>query len=126
LHFDGRRPWFRCAVYSNGQYCGRRAAVLYAAGDLFACRHCYGLAYMSQQESPRSRLISRSRMVISGVAEQLEKAILSFVMLDAFFPETGQALVDLQPPAIRETFLTAARNGASTIPPRPAAITHRR
>jgi len=65
---------------------------------------------------------SYADMVISGVAEQLEEAILSFVMLDAFFPETGQALVDLQPPAIRETFLTAARNGASTIPPRPAAM----
>ena len=35
-HLGGRRPWFRCPVYSNGQYCGRRVAVLYAAGDLFA------------------------------------------------------------------------------------------
>jgi transposase len=59
----GRRPWFRCAAYSKGQYCGRRVAVLYAAGDLFACRHCYGLGYASQQESPRSRLISRSRKI---------------------------------------------------------------
>ena len=41
-HFGGRRPWYRCAVYSNGQYRGRRVAVLYGAGDLFACRHCYG------------------------------------------------------------------------------------
>ena len=61
-------------------------------------------------------------MVISGVAERLEKSILSFVMLDAFFPETGQALIDLKPPAAREHFLTAARNGALTIPPRPAAM----
>jgi hypothetical protein len=53
----------RCPVYSNGQYCGRRVAVLYAAGDLFACRHCYGLAYASQQESPRSRAINRSRKI---------------------------------------------------------------
>jgi hypothetical protein len=29
-------------------------------------------------------------MVISGVAERLEKSILSFVMLDAFFPETDK------------------------------------
>ena len=62
-HLGGRRPWFRCPVYSNGQYCGRRVAVLYAAGDLFACRHCYGLGYASQQESPQSRSIRRSRKI---------------------------------------------------------------
>jgi pimeloyl-ACP methyl ester carboxylesterase len=65
---------------------------------------------------------SYAGMVISGVAGKLEKSIFSFVMLDAFSPETGQALVDLQPPAIRENFLVAARNGALTIPPRPAAM----
>ncbi len=59
----GRRPWFRCPVYLNGQYCGRRVAVLYAAGELFACRHCYGLGYASQQESPQSRFIRRSRKI---------------------------------------------------------------
>jgi pimeloyl-ACP methyl ester carboxylesterase len=31
-------------------------------------------------------------MVISGAAEKMEKSIRSFVMLDAFFPETGEAL----------------------------------
>jgi hypothetical protein len=49
-HFSGLRPWFRCAVQSNGRYCGRRVAKLYAAGELFACRHCYGLAYEIRQE----------------------------------------------------------------------------
>ena len=62
-HLGGRRPWFRCTVYLNGQYCGRCVAVLYGAGDLFACRHCYGLSYASQQESPRSRAIRRSRKI---------------------------------------------------------------
>jgi pimeloyl-ACP methyl ester carboxylesterase len=37
-------------------------------------------------------------MVISGVAEKMEKSISSFVMVDAFLSETGQALIDLQPP----------------------------
>ena len=50
-HLGGGRPWFRCTVYSNGQYCGRRVAVLYGAGDLLR----YGLSYVSQQESPQSR-----------------------------------------------------------------------
>src|ERR1700731_3248991 len=58
-HLGGRRPWFRCTVYSNGQY--RGVAVLSAGGDLFACRHCYGLCYASKQESPQSRFIRRSR-----------------------------------------------------------------
>ena len=33
-------------------------------------------------------------------------------MLDAFMPEDGQALADLQPPAAREAFLPAERSGA--------------
>jgi pimeloyl-ACP methyl ester carboxylesterase len=59
-------------------------------------------------------------MVISGVAEKAESAIASLVMLDAFVPENGQALVDLQPSAMRESTLAAARDGATTLPPRPA------
>lgn len=35
----GRR-WFVCSVHANGRYCGRRVALLYLAGELFACRRC--------------------------------------------------------------------------------------
>jgi pimeloyl-ACP methyl ester carboxylesterase len=42
-------------------------------------------------------------MVISGVAEKMEKSISSFVMVDAFLPETGQAPVDLQPPSVQDS-----------------------
>jgi len=59
-------------------------------------------------------------MVISGVAEQMEKSIASFVMLDAFMPENGQSVVDMQPPAPREAILAAERQGATSLPPRPA------
>jgi hypothetical protein len=62
-HLGGQRPWFVCSVYADGRYCGRRAALLYAAGELFACRRCYGLAYASQQESPGLRKIRRSRKI---------------------------------------------------------------
>ena len=65
---------------------------------------------------------SYAGLVISGVAERMEKAIAAFVLLDAFFPESEQALVDLSPPPVRETFLAAARNGVGTIPPRSAAM----
>ena len=61
-HLGGQRPWFVCPVYCNGRYCGRRAAVLYGAGELFACRRCYGLAYASQQETPM-RGISQAQKI---------------------------------------------------------------
>jgi pimeloyl-ACP methyl ester carboxylesterase len=60
-------------------------------------------------------------MVISGVAEKMEAAISSFVMLDAFLPQDGQALVDLQPPKARETIRAAERDGATTLAPLSAA-----
>jgi pimeloyl-ACP methyl ester carboxylesterase len=65
---------------------------------------------------------SYAGMVISGVAERMQQAIGSFVMLDAFFPENGQSIVDLQPPATRDAILAAERGGASVMPPRPAAM----
>ena len=65
---------------------------------------------------------SYAGMVISGVAEKMEKSISSFVLLDAFFPESGQALIDLAPPPVRDAFLAAERDGAASIPPRSAAM----
>ena len=62
-HFGGRRPWLVCNACSGERYCGRRVAVLYGAGNVFACRRCYGLAYASQHESPRFRNISRARKI---------------------------------------------------------------
>ena len=60
-------------------------------------------------------------MVISGVAERMEKAIAAFVMLDAFFPENGEALIDLSAGPVQEVFLVAQRSGATSLPPRSAA-----
>jgi hypothetical protein len=59
----GRRAWFRCLAYSDGRYCGRRVGLLYAAGELFACRRCYGLAYASQRESLRHRGLGKARKI---------------------------------------------------------------
>jgi pimeloyl-ACP methyl ester carboxylesterase len=60
-------------------------------------------------------------MVISGAAEKMEKAIASFVMLDAFMPESGQAVVDIVSVPVRDGILAAQRAGASTLPARSAA-----
>ena len=52
--YGGRRPWFTCD-------CGRRAAVLYAAGEFFGCRRCHGLVYSTQQESPYYRHLTAAK-----------------------------------------------------------------
>ena len=70
---------------------------------------------MKWQELKNVVLVGHSYggMVISGVAERMEKAIASMVMLDAFVPENGQSMVDLQPPAMREAIAAAQRSGAT-------------
>lgn len=60
----GIRPWFRCPVAKNDVPCCRRVGRLYlpAWGRLFACRHCYELAYASQQRwtNPKTKALFRS------------------------------------------------------------------
>ncbi len=58
--FGGRRPWFLCDVSAGGVHCGRRVALLYGAGRLFACRRCYNLAYASQSERAWERASRRA------------------------------------------------------------------
>jgi hypothetical protein len=57
----GRRPWFLCEP--PGRYCGRRVALLYSGGELFACRRCYGLAYESQQQSEFLRGLRKAQKI---------------------------------------------------------------
>lgn len=54
-NLGGRRPWFRCPASG----CGRRVAILYGGG-IFACRHCYKLAYPSQRETWDGRARQRA------------------------------------------------------------------
>ena len=57
------------------RYCGRRAAILYGADELFACRRCYGLSYASQQQMPLHRGLEQARnirMRLGGSADLLE------------------------------------------------------
>ena len=51
----GQRVWWRCPALG----CGRRVAVLYA-GRVFACRHCWQLAYRSQREADHDRAARRA------------------------------------------------------------------
>ena len=54
-NFGGERPWFLCPARG----CGRRVAILYGGG-IFACRHCYQLAYPSQRETYDDRAARRA------------------------------------------------------------------
>jgi pimeloyl-ACP methyl ester carboxylesterase len=67
---------------------------------------------------------SYGAMVIAGVAEKLERSISSFVVVDGFLPETGQAVIDLQPQATQDSLRSAQASGATTVPPRSAAFFH--
>ena len=69
-HLGGQRPWFVCWA------CGHRAAVLYLAGERFSCRRCAGLAYASQQQTPRDRGIGQAqkiRLRLGGSANLCER-----------------------------------------------------
>jgi hypothetical protein len=56
-HLGGRRVWFLCPAAG----CGRRVALLYLGGaGIFACRHCYRLAYACQRETADDRAMRRA------------------------------------------------------------------
>lgn len=56
-HYGGTRAWFRCPA----QGCGRRVAMLYlGSAGIFACRHCYKLAYACQRETYDDRAARRA------------------------------------------------------------------
>lgn len=57
-NYGGERAWFRCPVAN----CGRRVAILYG-GSLFACRHCYNLAYDSQNETRHGRMLLKAQAI---------------------------------------------------------------
>jgi hypothetical protein len=54
-HLGSQRLWFRCPARG----CKRRVAILYGGG-IFACRHCYKLAYPSQRETSDHRALRRA------------------------------------------------------------------
>lgn len=54
-HMGGARKWFLCPARG----CGRRVAILYG-GAIFACRHCFHLAYPSQRETQGDRAARRA------------------------------------------------------------------
>lgn len=69
-NLGGRRVWWHCPAAG----CGRRVAVLYGGTGIFACRHCYRLAYRSQRDNnsfgPADKLRARLGWV-PGIAHPM-------------------------------------------------------
>jgi hypothetical protein len=65
-NLGGKRPWFLCPARG----CGRRVAIRYGGG-VFACRHCYGLAYRSQREHETDRAARRANIIKARLGWQL-------------------------------------------------------
>jgi len=59
-NLGGERQWFACPARG----CGKRVALLYG-GRIFACRHCYRLAYPSQREQAFQRYQRRADSIKS-------------------------------------------------------------
>jgi len=57
-------------------------------------------------------------MVITGVSAVCADRIRSLVYLDAFLPDNGQSLFDLQPKEGRENFIAMQRDTPGLVPPR--------
>jgi hypothetical protein len=60
-NYGGSRPWFVCPG------CARRVGKLFGVGKLFLCRHCYNIAYSSQNETSYDRLLRK----VQGIRERL-------------------------------------------------------
>ena len=70
-NYGGHKTWFFCPR------CWKRVAILYGAGKYFLCRHCYDLAYSSQQEGRPDRLMRKARKIrrLIGGSDDLSKTI---------------------------------------------------
>jgi hypothetical protein len=55
-NYGGMRTWFLCPARG----CGRRVAKLFLGGRIFACRHCYRLAYACQRERLGDRAVRKA------------------------------------------------------------------
>ena len=60
-------------------------------------------------------------MVVTGVADRIAKRISALVYLDAFLPESGQSLFDINIPANTQRFIDSAGASSGLIVPAPSS-----
>jgi pimeloyl-ACP methyl ester carboxylesterase len=110
-------------VYAPGLTgCGERAHLL--DGRVNLSTHIQDVLNIFQYESiERAVLMGHSYggMVITGVADRIPDRISALVYLDAFLPENGQSLFDINIPANTARFLSLAGDHGGTAVPSPPA-----
>ncbi|MCA0044669.1 hypothetical protein [Celeribacter litoreus] len=65
-HFGGTRHWFFCPS------CARRCGVLYIGRETIACRTCHDLAYASQYEAPRERMLRQLKKIRKAIGADMD------------------------------------------------------
>jgi pimeloyl-ACP methyl ester carboxylesterase len=63
-------------------------------------------------------------MVITGVADRIPEKVAALVYLDAFLPEDGQSLFDINIPANTQKFIAGAGNLGGLAVPAPPAVAY--
>ena len=101
---------------------GERAHLL--SGDINLTTHVADILGVIRTEDLSDIVLlghSYGGMVITAVADKIPEKIAALVYLDAFVPQDGQSLFDLNIPANTQMFLErAGNNGGLLIPPPPA------
>lgn len=98
---------------------GERGHLLTPAVDLET--HARDVLGLLDCEDVRDAILvghSYGGMVVTGVADRMPDVVRTLVYLDAFVPQSGQALVDLLRPEVRAHFPT----DAAAVPPLPPAV----
>jgi pimeloyl-ACP methyl ester carboxylesterase len=102
---------------------GERSHLL--AGNVNLSTHIADILAVFHYEGLRDVVLaghSYGGMVITGVADRIPELVSSLVYLDAFLPEDGQSLFDINIPANTQAFLAkAGDSGGLSVPAPPAA-----
>ena len=104
-----RRHHFFTPTYSG---LGERAHLASPSNDLET--HIQDLLGALKFEDLRNVVLiahSYGGMVATGVADQARDRVARLIYLNAFVPTSGQALIDLVPPAERQRLLDSVKTG---------------
>ena len=104
--------------------CGERSHLL--TGSVNLTTHIEDILNVFRYERIERAVLaghSYGGMVITGVADRIAERISALVYLDAFVPEDGQSLFDINIPENTRRFVAAAgEHGGIAVPPPPAAF----